>query len=567
MIYPRVFTFLLISLFLGALGTAHADDPTPSCAFENAACGYVDSAGTVVIPPRFDVVAPFNAGLAVVMTDGQFGIVNAQGDVIAPLEYEGAATFTDGSALVYKDGTSRLIDGTGTALAEARAEVIFRLDQDHVLIGTELGSFDPARLDLLQVIQGRGKWWVRSLSSGEETTPVLAEVSFPNNPPWSIFWLQIDGKYFLTAANGQRLTDGLDYGGNLAEGLIVAEKDRKWGFIDTQGQTVIDFQFDFVSGFHNDRWSAFRVGPQDNAKYGYIDQTGKIVIPAQFDEVLSFEGDLAKVTLNGASITIDRTGRRSEACRDAFLAVGGFPEGFHLQRADGTPVNAVVYSYAKVSCGQPTLVVLDDDTIGYLDNQGALLAGRYFYQAHAFYDGVAVVWTDSEHVGIIDTNGDFIVAPVQAQARIISSIEHSVINPGPDHVIVTAEVARALAQDSSLLTNAPEEGRRYTCQAARVDIVTTDGVTRYVDAAGQTFIEGGFDHATCFFLPNGKALVAIRDRRMWCEISKRGEIDDASCQCSQPIIIFELWSQPPSDDRLDCYDAGLKLVKEYQPTP
>jgi WG containing repeat len=344
-----------------------------------------------------------------------------------------------------------------------------------------------------------------------------------------------------------------------------AVKDDKWGFVDTQGQTVIDFQFDWVSWFGNDIWAIYSVGPKDGAKYGYIDQTGKTVIPAQFDEARPFEGDLAQVILNGAEMLIDRTGQRAAACRDAFLVVAS-PQGYGLLRANGTPLNDDVYGFygfAQVSCGQPTLVIFADGTAGYLDDQGGLLGGKHFYRADAFYDGVAVVWIDDQQVGIIDTTGNFIVAPVQAKAAIISTGEYSVINPGPDHVKVTSEVARALAQDPSLLTNAPPAERKFTCQRDRVDIVTTDGVTRYIDADGQTFIEGAFDYGSCFYLQNGKAYVAIRDRRMWCEISKSGEIDDASCSCNQPIIIFESWSLPLVEDGLDCYDAGLKVVREF----
>jgi hypothetical protein len=122
MIISRAFPPLLVCFLLGAVAVASAEEIRPSCAFAKAACGYVDNAGNVIIPPAFDAASPFVAGLAVVMIGGKFGIIDTHGAFIASAEYEGAATFDDGTALLYQNGVSRLIDHTGkVSCGRARA--------------------------------------------------------------------------------------------------------------------------------------------------------------------------------------------------------------------------------------------------------------------------------------------------------------------------------------------------------------------------------------------------------------------------------------------------------------
>jgi hypothetical protein len=135
-------------------------------------------------------------------------------------------------------------------------------------------------------------------------------------------------------------------------------------------------------------------------------------------------------------------------------------------------------------------------------------------------------------------------------------------------MILTAEVARALAWDASLLTAAPPEPPDIFCPADGVDIVDRDGTITYLDVDGGSLFEGAFDFATCFY-GDDKAWVAVRDRHEWCEIDKKGRMDKNTCHCGQPIIAFESWGEDEqnADDGLDCYDAGLKAVGPFADWP
>ena len=69
--------------------------------------------------------------------------------------------------------------------------------------------------------------------------------------------------------------------------------DNKMGFIDTDGNWIIEPTFDEVTEFSEDR-AVFRNG----INYGFIDKRGKVIIPAEYERAYSFKNGLAKVKLD-----------------------------------------------------------------------------------------------------------------------------------------------------------------------------------------------------------------------------------------------------------------------------
>ena len=66
--------------------------------------------------------------------------------------------------------------------------------------------------------------------------------------------------------------------------------NKKWGFVDETGKTVIPFKYDCAWNFHEGlaRIGISYQGPGSCAgdfKKGFIDQTGKIVIPLKYDYI------------------------------------------------------------------------------------------------------------------------------------------------------------------------------------------------------------------------------------------------------------------------------------------
>lgn len=79
-----------------------------------------------------------------------------------------------------------------------------------------------------------------------------------------------------------------------SQGLAAVEKRGKWGYINTEGDPVIDFRFDYVRSFKNQQAIVYQ-----GTFYGVIDPEGKLVIPVDYYDLVSFE-------LNGEQFYISR---------------------------------------------------------------------------------------------------------------------------------------------------------------------------------------------------------------------------------------------------------------------
>ena len=93
--------------------------------------------------------------------------------------------------------------------------------------------------------------------------------------------------------------------GCLSEGLSVAQKEHKFGFINAEGKVVIPIEYDHVSDFKEGLAHA-----KKGNKKGYIDTQGKTVIPFEYHFANDFENGMAKVNKGEEWFYIDKTGKR-----------------------------------------------------------------------------------------------------------------------------------------------------------------------------------------------------------------------------------------------------------------
>lgn len=110
--------------------------------------------------------------------------------------------------------------------------------------------------------------------------------------------------------------------GSYSEGLALAQRNKKWGYIDVEGNEVIPCQFDGeIRGGHGHSFSDGLAIILKNGKHGYIDKTGNIVIDAIYDEVGDFSEGIACVQKNYSNnlIFIDKQGKEIKHLSDKFI--------------------------------------------------------------------------------------------------------------------------------------------------------------------------------------------------------------------------------------------------------
>ncbi len=239
-----------------------------------------------------------------------------------------------------------------------------------------------------------------------------------------------------------------------------------WGYIDRNGNVVIEPQFDYAYPFTAGRAKIFAGSLDDNGYpdeglYGYIDETGKIVIPEIYQKASDFsENGLAVVCQNEKYGVIDTNGNTvidfsydyieafNNNTFDAFNGTlsGGYPESgtYHVLREDGTEIfsgdsNAIKgifgynWYYKVVKNGKWALISLAGDQLtdyaydylcretetiigferdgyyGYMDLSGNVLISAIYDWIGPFTDGKAIVEKNGKYY-LIDESGTTLVA-------------------------------------------------------------------------------------------------------------------------------------------------------------
>jgi len=91
---------------------------------------------------------------------------------------------------------------------------------------------------------------------------------------------------------------------NFSEGLAAVLQNSYWNYIDESGKVVIAVRSPKVRSF-SEGLAAVMFG----STYGYIDKKGNVVIKPQFAVAFDFSEGLARVKLNGEWAFIDKSGR------------------------------------------------------------------------------------------------------------------------------------------------------------------------------------------------------------------------------------------------------------------
>ncbi len=145
-------------------------------------------------------------------------------------------------------------------------------------------------------------------------------------------------------------------------GWFLVEKEGKWGYIDTQGEIVVEPRYQNACYFHenlasvkrNGKWTWINKSGEEimqpvfdnvsifknnvaiaefNGKWGWINSNGEVAVPLIYDWVTDFRNDgLAAVKLNNKWGWINRNG--SVVIPIQYDAIDGYEEGLVRVKKD-----------------------------------------------------------------------------------------------------------------------------------------------------------------------------------------------------------------------------------------
>ena len=305
---------------------------------------YMGADGQVRLELPFDHGGFFHEGLAYFSLKGKIGFIDIVGNVVIPAQFDLALRFYEGYSVagikVKAERTAwklGVVDRSGKYVIEPQYESITSCSSG--IVGVQ--QFITREVRYLR-LPGLEQVCVSEMPMNRRFSDGLLGIPDPKTRKWG--FVDTTGKW--TVEPSYALT------GIFSEGLASADIRKKGkeltGFIDSQGKTVIPFQFRcFRSKFSEGLASFFVEDPQrgdmvgaisktgevaiqprfklmrefhegmavyepfGTEGYGYIDKTGKEVIPARFDIARDFSGGLAwvrEVGDGGFSGYIDKGG-------------------------------------------------------------------------------------------------------------------------------------------------------------------------------------------------------------------------------------------------------------------
>ncbi len=233
--------------------------------------GFVDNKGKIVIPLQYERADAFFNGVANVRKNGKWGYINTKNEFVIPLQYDRASRFREGLAMVARKQKFGFIN-----------------KENQIVIPLE---YDDAEYfsDGLASVKKQDKWGVINKDNKVivpfeyKFTPHYLIHDEIENKDWRIWAYDNNNRPKIFDKNGNLMTPDYEDMGFFKEGLLNAKKDGKWGFVNGDYQTVIEFQYDDAVGFFKKMAKV-----QKDGKYGFINPQGKAVIPIEYDKIKSF---------------------------------------------------------------------------------------------------------------------------------------------------------------------------------------------------------------------------------------------------------------------------------------
>ncbi|MEZ5172263.1 MAG: WG repeat-containing protein [Bacteroidia bacterium] len=96
--------------------------------------------------------------------------------------------------------------------------------------------------------------------------------------------------------------------GEFTEGLCNARLNGKWGYINSNGKTIIQHKFDIGISFH-DGLARVAYRESDTWLFGFINTKGEEVIKPQYSNAKDFRNGVAEVMINNKWKKINKEGK------------------------------------------------------------------------------------------------------------------------------------------------------------------------------------------------------------------------------------------------------------------
>ena len=269
---------------------------------QNDLWGFVNARGATMMNPQFDLATRFVGNYAVVQTGNYLRIIN-----------RGGARQAHVLDNAFWARSIAQFNGTNFAIAiygDSEYTFASRSNLDIIIPTTDTFRFIGLPTDGIRALQREDGVW-RITDNSDRTPNITSDFIYDSIAVDELGRAAVGGRLFIKT-NGQYHM--IDYAGSIigesfdeahpffeAGGLAAVRRGELWGFVNINGELVIDFIFD------NARSSSFGLAPVNiDGLWGYITVEdypehlresffGRIVIEAQFADAKQFVNGVAPV--------------------------------------------------------------------------------------------------------------------------------------------------------------------------------------------------------------------------------------------------------------------------------
>jgi len=245
-------------------------------AFNKDKGGLLNELGEVVIPFEYSFIGNFDSKNRVPVSKGlTYGIVDMNNFICIPFEY--------GNLLEYNEGLTRVRKFD-------LKELEYYINSNNIIDSVFIKSFTSS-INIHPDYGSYGITFTPSSLSDQVLSPDLRKKFYYNN-----FRFITESYYY----NYEEFAIKCVLGSNWQDKI----DQTKYGYIDYNGNLVIDYQYDEAGKFKD----GYAIVEYDE-KSGLLNKSGKVIIPIKYDRIVKVEGfDLFKVRINNVWNYIDLNG-------------------------------------------------------------------------------------------------------------------------------------------------------------------------------------------------------------------------------------------------------------------
>jgi len=316
--------------------------------------GFINKKGEIIIKPKYYKVHNFSNNIAVIQKYGEgYGYINKEGKEIVTPNSLKTRTFSEGIGIIEKKENNKfiinLIDSTGKILLSFnKYKAIHQFSEGLAAVATEKylnkthvnNSINTSFPTTYGYINKKGEEVIKPNKNFYYALPFHDSVAVIASANKNMMYYLINHKgEIISEFFSQRHVSSNN------NRIIISDKNKKVGYINTKGETIIPPKFSYGSNFSEglasvgNKYFAFIdtsgtqitetysyinnfsegfAAVEQNKLWGFINKKGKMIIEPQFIKVKSFHDGFAAVIPNNTNKNkktlrrwgfIDKTGK------------------------------------------------------------------------------------------------------------------------------------------------------------------------------------------------------------------------------------------------------------------